>query len=318
MRIQSTLIPRLVLSTLLFVCWQTEAAPSQSDTNDVHASSSALAKLNPAAAPRLGEPINDKALYQYLETEGRKLVDANRTLTDWKKKLGRKSCTLKLPEPESGVLTPAEIGRRMEPAVAVIGTFYLCDKCSKLHMATASGFFLNSSGALATCRHVLASRIANGKGIVVLTRDGKVCPVRDVLAVDPLHDLMVLQVDGQDFSPLPLTASAPPGAPVVVMSHPETHFYLLTTGVVGRQAVQRRSDGLFHSLTITADFAKGSSGAPVCDATGSVVALVDNTESIYYTTEGQQQNNLQMVLKNCAPAAVLMDMVHGGTARKSQ
>jgi serine protease Do len=292
------------------VVWHGAAgAEPEPATNDVQAVHAQIAKLNPSAPPRLGEPVNDKALRQFLEAEGKKLVEAGHTLGDWGGKLRRKSAVLTLPASSSRKLTPARLRQRVEPAVVVVGVFYLCDKCSNTHLATASGFFLNESGALATCRHVLASYSKQGKGVVVLTRDGRLCPVREVLAVDPLHDLVVLQVEGKGFTALPLASEAWAGEPVMVVSHPENHFYMLTTGIVSRCGVERRPQGLYRFLTVTADFAKGSSGAPVCDEAGAVVGIVDNTESIYYTTDHEQQNNLQMVVKNCASAQALGDMV---------
>ena len=84
---------------------------------------------------------------------------------------------------------------------------------------------------------------------------------------------------------------------------------MLTTGIIARCGVERRTQGLYRFLTITADFGKGSSGAPVCNDAGAVVGLVDNTESIYYSTGQEQQSNLQMVVKNCSPSQALLDMV---------
>ncbi|MCX6923607.1 MAG: serine protease, partial [Verrucomicrobia bacterium] len=278
-------------------------------TNEVHAVQARIARLNPPAPPQLGEPINDKSLRHFIEVAGQKILDEGRTIKDWGDKLDRKAVVLKLPAPSSRKLTPARLGQKIELAVAVVGVFYVCDNCSNTHLATASGFFLNESGALATCRHVLASYRKQGKGVVVMTRNGRLCPVREVLAVDPLHDLLVLQVEGRGFTPLPLANQALAGSPVLVVSHPENHFYMLTTGVVARYGVEHRPQGLFHSLEITADFAKGSSGAPVCNEAGAVVGLVDNTESIYYSTDHDQQNNLQMVVRNCAPSQSLLDMV---------
>ena len=191
-------------------------AQPEKATNDVHAAHAQIAKLNPPAPPQLGGPVNDKALRQYIEAEGKKLVEADCTLREWGDKLGRRSVVLKLPKPSSRKLSPARLGQRVEPAVAVVGVFYLCDKCSNTHLATASGFFLNESGALATCRHVLAGYSKQSKGAVVLTRDGRLCPVREVLAVDPLHDLLVLQVEGKGFTPLPLASEALAGCTVGV------------------------------------------------------------------------------------------------------
>jgi serine protease Do len=293
--------------------------PHQTDPDPLRSLQSRLGRLNQPAPPRLGTPINDKALLGFLESEGRRMVEAGETMTNWSGKLGGSTCSLDLPTPSRQKLTPVELARRAESAVAVVGEFYLCPRCSNLHVAAASGVFLNEAGALATCRHVLANQMGKGRGLVVLTRDGRLCPVKAVLAADPVNDLMVVQVQGKGFTPLPLAGEdAAPGAPVIVMGHPEHHFYFLTTGVVARQAVERRPGGLYRSLSITADFAKGSSGAPVCDEFGSVVGLVDNTESIYYTTEGNQQNNLQMVIKNCSSVEALRELLNLKTNNKNR
>jgi serine protease Do len=308
-------LPGLTLATLLASTFR--AAPAETPeegTNDVHATLSQSSKLNPPAAPRLGEPINDQALFQFLDTRGRKLVESGGTIHEWGDLSERKTCSLKLRAAASRKLTVQETSESLESAVVVVGTFYRCDKCTKIHLATASGFFLNESGAMATCRHVLANYSQNGKGMVVLTRDGRLCPVRSILAVDPVQDLLVLQVAGKGFTPLPLVLDAPIGSPVKVMSHPHNHYYLLTTGVVARYGVERRAKGQFPYLTITADFAKGSSGAPICNESGAVIGLADNTSSIYYTTQGQRQNDLQMVLKNCIPARSLLALVNGSRA----
>lgn len=279
------------------------------DTNEFQALQDKLVQLNPPSAPKPGEAINRLALLGYLETEGRKLVDAGGTLCDWKDKLEAKTCELKLPSTGSRTLSNPKQAQREEAAVAVIGTFFLCDKCSHLHMSTASGFFITESGAFATCRHVLANYTGNGRGMVVMTRDGGVHAVREILASDPLNDLLVVRVAGERFKPLPLSTNAPIGSPVSIMSHPEEHFYTFTTGVVSGYSTQNCDAGRLCSMAVTADFARGSSGGPICNASGAVVGMVNNTQSIYYNVENGQQKNLQMVFKNSTPSAALMALI---------
>lgn len=272
--------------------------------------------LNSAAPPRLGEPINDKALTRFLESEGEKLVRANKTMTSWAKEIGRRSCSLKLSAPGRRKLSSSEIVERLERSVVVVGIFYRCEKCTELHLARASGFLITVSGAMVTSRHTLANFSSDGAGVVALTRDGQLCAVREILAADPASDLVVLQLEGANFTPLPVAENANIGAPVFVMSHPESHFYLLTTGIVSRYSAQRRRDGAVTFLSITADFAKGSSGAPVVNESGAVVGIASNTHSIYFDDDDNgKQDNLQMVIKDCATSQALLDLVRQGTAR---
>ena len=62
-------------------------------------------------------------------------------------------------------------------------------------------------------------------------------------------------------------------------------------------------------MSVTADFARGSSGAPIFDGLGNVVGMVASTISVYYDDEDGRQKNLQMVLKNCVPARCILDLI---------
>ena len=63
------------------------------------------------------------------------------------------------------------------------------------------------------------------------------------------------------------------------------------------------------AVAVTADYARGSSGAPVLNGQGQVVAVVSSTESIYYTEDGQRQRDFQMVFRTCIPTSNLLRMV---------
>ncbi|MBI3416153.1 MAG: trypsin-like peptidase domain-containing protein [Verrucomicrobia bacterium] len=294
----------------------TADAPAKKSHTEESASSTTRGTLNAAAPPRLGEPINDKAVTRFLENEGEKLARANKTMTSWAKEIGRRSCHLKLPASGKRKVSATEIAERLERSVVIVGVLYRCEKCTELHLARASGFLITESGAMVTSRHTLANFTSDGAGVVALTRDGQLCPVREVLAADPLSDLVVLQLEGANFTPLPVAASALAGNPIFVMSHPESHFYLLTTGIISRYSTQRRRDGAVNFLSITADFAKGSSGAPVVNEFGAAVGVVSNTHSIYFDDDDNgKQDNLQMVIKDCATSQALLDLVTQKAAR---
>ena len=62
-------------------------------------------------------------------------------------------------------------------------------------------------------------------------------------------------------------------------------------------------------MSVTADFAKGSSGAPILDLNGNVVGMVASTKSVYYDEENGLQKDLQMVMKNCVPAKCILDLI---------
>ena len=104
-------------------------------------------------------------------------------------------------------------------------------------------------------------------------------------------------------------AAAPVGSAVSVISHPDGRFFCYTAGVVSRYMKIQAAGQTADAMAITADYARGSSGAPVLNSQGQVVAVVSSTESIYYTQEGQRQLNLQMVFRTCIPASSLLRML---------
>ncbi|MBI5396826.1 MAG: trypsin-like peptidase domain-containing protein, partial [Verrucomicrobia bacterium] len=272
---------------------------------DPHAPPAAQAER--PAPPRRGEPINDQAVRRYLENSGAKLVHAGRAARDLRGQLDRRTCELRLPAAAETRLTVAGAAARAEPGVMLLGEFYLCQKCSRLHMGTSTGFIIADSGAMVTSLHIFGTN--NVQGIVAMTRDGELCPAREVLAADPVHDLLILQLDGKGFVPLPLSTRAAVGSPVSVLSHPDNHFYMLTTGIVSRYTTERKAGSVATMMTITADFAKGSIGAPVINESGAVVGVVTKTRSIYYVNEAGRKDNLQMVIKDCSPAQAVLKMI---------
>ncbi|MGB8170294.1 MAG: serine protease [Chthoniobacteraceae bacterium] len=259
--------------------------------------------------PMQGQAFDDREVSLFLEIEGRKLFLSGRC---GKLNFEHRVCGLPLAEVRDERLAWPAIAARAEAATVVLGEFYREPKSKKDEFSTAAGgFLISGSGACVTSLHVVNGKGA--RGFVALTRDGHVLPVREVLAADAIEDLAILQLDvpeGVLLPSLPLAPEAAPvGAPVGVMSHPDERFYLFTMGSVGRHTVWRERGGAEHFMSITADFAKGSSGCPVLDERGAVVGVVNNTESIYYDDDGKKrQTDLQMVVKNATPSWVVRSM----------
>ena len=106
-------------------------------------------------------------------------------------------------------------------------------------------------------------------------------------------------------------ATRAPKGRLQVISHPDRQFYALTHGVISRYHTHHSSRGLASRMAITADFARGSSGAPVFNETGDVAGMVCSTHSIYYENKDGEKKNLQMVLKECIPARSILALFGG-------
>ncbi len=256
--------------------------------------------------------IEDELFKNTLLRQGESLIEQGQTTETAQlvEQLQTEYCQLDLPRHASGTHDPVDLFRVAHASVVVVGGLYKCDKCTRWHSSTASGFVIAESGAIVTNYHVVDASIK--RTLVVMTADRRVYPVQSVLAASRRNDLAILRVDAADLCPLPLaedSSVAPVGSAVSVISHPDGRYYSYTTGIVSRYMRNRSRDGLVDIVAITADYARGSSGAPVLNSQGQVVAVVSSTESIYYSDKGERQENLQMVFKNCIPVSSLQRLI---------
>ncbi len=200
-----------------------------------------------------------------------------------------------LPAASKRSLNGSERYRVVCDATVMVHTGYKCDRCANWHGGVATGFVIHPDGWIVTAAHVVTGEHREHVGAVML-HDETVYPIVAVAAVDETRDVAILRVDASNLRALPLADADPaPGEPVAVVSHPQSHFYMLTDGVVSR--LLGEGEQASRRLQITAGFATGSSGAPVVDACGNVVGMALSTRTLYADTE--KKENPQMVIRLC-------------------
>lgn len=256
--------------------------------------------------------IDDDSVQQKLQQHlERYAARTNRVLiTRLEDELSRTSAVVKLARPLTRERDWAEVYERARDSVLVVGQLYKCERCSKWHLACASGAIVSSDGVLLTNYHVVESE--RGEVMGAMRLDGTFFPVVEVLAANKREDVALVRLEGEDFQPLPLLAEKPVGSAVAVLSHPDQSFYTLTAGIISRycaEPVVPRGKARRRNMMITADYAKGSSGAPVLDDCGNVVGIASSTVSVYYDDDHGVQKNLQQVIKYCVPARCALDLI---------
>ncbi len=283
--------------------------------------SGATVTLLQPRAPVAGQPFDDREVELYFDGEARKLWAAGRIPA---LRFEQRTWAVALPTGGREKLPVPAIAAHAEAATLVLGEFSREPKKREPAFSVAGGaFVIGETGICITSLHVTREKTA--RGFCAMTRDGRVFPVREVLAFEPVNDLAILQLDlpeGVRLPTLPVALEATPvGTPAYVVSHPDNRFYLLSTGHVARHTLWRTEAGDEAFMSITADFAKGSSGCPVLDERGVVIGIVNNTESIYYDDDGKKkQTDLQMVVKNATPSwavRAMLQSVEKPTARTS-
>lgn len=270
-------------------------------------------------SPAVGQPFDDREIELYIELESRKLWTTGHVQP---LKFDKRSCALDLPGCATEKLAGPALASRAEMATLVLGEFSRDGKKKEPAFSVAGGaFVIAPNGICLTSLHVTRDKAS--RGFCAMLRDGRIFPIKEILAYDPVNDLAIFQLALPEGVTLPALSlarvAAPIGTPVFVMSHPDDRFYLLSTGHVARHTLWRTESGDEAFMTITADFAKGSSGCPVLDETGAVIGIVNNTESIYYDDDGKKkQTDLQMVVKNATPSWAIRSMIEASVpAEKS-
>ena len=203
------------------------------------------------------------------------------------------------PDPAVTTAKPAAaIYDQTRRATLILGHLYLCGKCDKYHANLAGGVLISSDGLALTNYHVLDTR----EGIVfgAMTVDGRVFAIDEVLAASKKDDIALIRLrNAADLPHVAIRETIATGDEVFVISHPDGFFHTFTKGYLSRKYL--RPQGKVPQLQITADFAKGSSGAGIFNVTGELVGLATATNSIYYSKEDDSPRNLQMVIKSGVP-----------------
>ncbi len=225
-----------------------------------------------------------------------------------------KKVKMPLVQPRKKVLEAAEIATLIQPSFVSFATAYDCGNCHRTHLNTASGYIISEDGLIATNHHVIEGYIdsKNGKNLAmsIQTSNGDVYLVEEIVSCFKDADLAIVRVDtkGKKLTPLPLGNTAKVGENVFVMSNPAPMINYFSTGKVARNYIESASKSeRLPQTDITADYAAGSSGAPIVDQYGNLISTVSSTRSIYY--DMREQKNLQMVVKNTKPVVLLKELI---------
>lgn len=170
-------------------------------------------------------------------------------------------------------LAPKEIVLRSKPAIVRVE-----DSDGRV----GTGFVIDPSGLVATNLHV----VVGAREIKVTTLDGTVLPVTSIVALDPDHDLALIDVDpAQPMPTVPLGDSdqVAAGDPVLAIGNPLGVLdYTVSDGLIA--AVRQLAPDV-TLLQISAPISQGSSGGPLFNPFGEVIGV-----AVAVSTEGQNLN----------------------------
>jgi serine protease Do len=279
--------------------------------------------LASAACPPLPDPIpdiDDRALQRRTETRATRLLSAGLGVdrAELERELLRDGAELwNLPKPASGeVLTHESLYARRARSVLNVQSYYKCDHCPKWHDGgEATAFVIAEGGICASNHHVFEGD--DSQRMVVTTVDGEVLPIIEVLAASEADDVAIfrVQLGKSELRPIPMRAAAPTGTPVGLISHPSGRHWMFSSGIIARRAsrkgalhpgTENSEGGSTPIVNVTCEYGVGSSGGPILDMHGNVVAMVSATEPIYADREAKE--NIQMVVRICVAADRIIEI----------
>ncbi|WP_163718687.1 S1 family peptidase [Mangrovibacterium lignilyticum] len=223
-------------------------------------------------------------------------------------------------EPSGKSLTKSELYEKVSSATVILTDACLCDNCDNLHIFPATGYLISKDGICVTNFHVVNFYLNRNsrytpKAFVAHLHDGRTMAVKEILLASPEYDLAILKLDNPsgELPCLALGDEREIGDNVFIVSHPQGMYYTLSEGIVtgkmneafpafdGKSTVHR------DVMTISADFATGSSGAAIIDSIGNVIGTVSATRTLFHT--GLPDKPVQMVVKTAIPVASLKHLI---------
>ncbi len=243
--------------------------------------------------------VNDDDIYDQFFEKLEKLAKQKKLLAHKKlvAKMNPRAAGVALAKPGTKVLSPEEVYAGAVNSVWIVGSTYP-DKDGNWQTGTyATAWVAAADGVLVTNWHVFED-LKDGEVFGAADREGNVYPITDFIGGDKTADVAVFRVPVKGLTPLPVAdAHAAVGAWVGVISHPADLFYMYTQGTVTRYSTNKNDDDKVEKwMGITAEYASGSSGAPVLNKYGAVVGMAALTLSLDASDDaGAAQNPARRV-----------------------
>ncbi len=250
--------------------------------------------------------VDDDSFLERITTECSKLLQKGKLKAAdlLRDEMRTRGTAVKLASVANEKMSPPDLCDRLRESTLAIGSYYKCPDCNEWHFNSSAGFVVSSDGVVCTCCHVIMAEDEGVKESYLAAADstGRVFPVISVMAADQDADTCFVKIDAHGLKPLALRPGVRPGERVYCLSHPGGYHYMFTGGMVARVNMRRdealdehgQTNGLLTRpilyLNVTAEFAPGSSGAPIADEAGNVVGQVSSIAESGEPSNGDDKN----------------------------
>ena len=176
----------------------------------------------------------------------------------------------KMEEAKADVLSPQEIAE-----IALRSTVVLRIKRGNGKSTEEGSGFVIGEGQIATVYHAIKD-IDDGS-TARLVKSTTTHAIESIIAVDKGYDLAIISVPTLHALSLPLGDSdtVKIGEPIYVTSNPEGYIGTFSTGII---SAIRPKDEPSAIIQMTASVSEGSSGSPVLNSKGKVIAIATSVD----------------------------------------
>lgn len=143
---------------------------------------------------QLSAAVDDAFIQAELTRIGSMLAEQGQLLPRTELLKARPKIKLTLPAAATHPWDETELPAKCRAAVVVVARMARIGASNSLVAVPATGFFIATNGVFVTSSHLIHQ--PDYEGIIVLTGDGRVLPVRATLADDETNDIAILKADG--------------------------------------------------------------------------------------------------------------------------
>ena len=251
--------------------------------------------------------ISDNDIHTELLSKNKQLIANGQTvpITDLVAQLDRRQCEIRLKE-RGRLIKRRNLYSYMAYRTLIVNIMFKIKDMGPF-MAKSTAFVISKDGLCVANSHLFEQLNNAEYEIVALTvadYDGNVYPITELLASHPKDDIAIFKIEtNKKMKFVRLSTKGRIGQEIYTLSNPNEFLFYMTKGIISSKRLQRgRKTDRFG---IDADFAKNSSGGPIFDNKGNVLAVVGSTNSIYY--EGDKK--FQMTIKECIPVDAIFKLI---------
>ncbi len=214
-------------------------------------------------------------------------------------------------------LSPTELATLLRHSTVALGIRYQAPHSKKWRYMIGATAFAVAPEILSTSLHVMTidPEIMREAQAVVVTEDGRVFPITEIVAACDRSDTCLIRAPGLHLPPLPLRGGVLPGEPIWCMSHPDGFTFMFTSGQVARISRDRYDEKHQPALhvEVTAEYCPGSSGGAVTDSHGNVVGQVSSINNYdgFTSGDGKAINGI-VSARTCTAAEELLALMTPG------